>query len=598
MKKGSYKILLLVVMVGVLMVVFTTNKKIVFTEAELAWMIDHPHITVAPDPTYGPIEFFDDQGVFKGVAADYLKWIEDKTPLTFEIMEYSTWPQALAAVQNHEVDMLSAAIKTEQREQYLDFSSTYFSVPNVIVARTTHEDGVQLEDLVGQKVLVIEDYATEDFVSLNYPEIDLITVGSTVEGLSLVSLGTYDYMVVSLAQASYYLPDSKITNIKVCGEINFENEVAFGVKEAYAPLIPILNKTLDAMPEKLKDGIYFKWVNLDLEGGLSKTVVTIIIIGVVTLLGGIGVVLFFNHILQDRVKEKTHDLKTELEERKKIEKDLADLNDHLEDKVKQRTLELQKAFDDLKKIQGDLIESEKMASLSKILINISHHLNTPIGTCITVNSFDAMVLKTIKLKDVDADTHRSIDQLKESNGITGRELERAKEFIRAMRDTTSIKSDTCKKEINICKYFDHLNQSYGQAFLEKNVTFKTRCDLDIGLMISKDHLDNIFGNLINNSLAFAFKDKPSGQINIEATCSERHFMFVYKDNGVGIDKAISKNIFDPLFTTNMGKTSGWGLSVLYNTVKFALDGHVDFKEDSKEGVEFKITFDINKGRIL
>ena len=124
------------------------------------------------------------------------------------------------------------------------------------------------------------------------------------------------------------------------------------------------------------------------------------------------------------------------------------------------------------------------------------------------------------------------------------------------------------------------------------------CDIDVELLISKMNLDNIFINLIDNSIDFGFENRSSGIINIDAIYHDDIIKMVYKDNGIGIKEDITKNIFDPLFTTNMGKTSGWGLSMLYNTVKFALNGHIDFKSKLDEGVEFCITLNIDKGRII
>lgn len=40
--------------------------------AERAWLAAHPHIRVASDPDYPPVEFFDDQGLYRGTAAETL----------------------------------------------------------------------------------------------------------------------------------------------------------------------------------------------------------------------------------------------------------------------------------------------------------------------------------------------------------------------------------------------------------------------------------------------------------------------------------------------------------------------------------------------
>lgn len=598
MKNGRLIIIVISVLLIILISIIVINDNIEFTNEEIMWMKEHPVIYIAPDPTFGPIEFFDDSGKFKGVAADYIQWIEDKTPLNFEVIKYDTWSEVLLAIQNDEVDMLSAVTPTERRDSYLKFSETYFTIPNVILARNEYKGKVDLSNLSNHKVVVIDDYATEDYISLNYPNIDLVPVKSTEEGLALVSLGTYNYMVISLAQASYYLPESGITNLKVCGEIPFDNELAFGVRESYEPLIYILNKALKEMPKELEDSIYMNWITVEFNNGISKEVVLTLIIIFLVILVIIIAILFFNHVLKQTVAQKTQALNNELNERKKIENDLAELNEHLEDEVSKRTIELQVAFNDLKEVQNNLVASDKMASLSKMLINISHNLNTPIGTSITLNSFEESLIKKIDLVNVDETLSCNISQLKNSNKMIAVELEDARIFLNEMKKLSNIKIESTTYKVNIYKYLCNLEANFKRPFSDNNVEMIINCGKNIELLISKANLDNIFINLINNSIEFGFEHKESGIISVETIYYEDTIKFIYKDNGIGIKEDISKNIFDPLFTTNMGKTSGWGLSILYNTVKFALNGNIDFKSKLNEGVEFIITLDINKERII
>jgi len=59
--------------------------------------------------------------------------------------------------------------------------------------------------------------------------------------------------------------------------------------------------------------------------------------------------------------------------------------DHLEELVAARTLELQASVEHQIQIQRQLIESEKMASLGRLVAGISHELNTPIGVSLTAS---------------------------------------------------------------------------------------------------------------------------------------------------------------------------------------------------------------------
>ncbi len=83
-------------------------------------------------------------------------------------------------------------------------------------------------------------------------------------------------------------------------------------------------------------------------------------------------------LLQNRMlKLGKEQLRYQVVVRKEAEQMLEEVNSHLEGLVKERTLELEQSIRDLQETQEELIESEKSVALSKVLVDISHYLNTP-----------------------------------------------------------------------------------------------------------------------------------------------------------------------------------------------------------------------------
>lgn len=56
-----------------------------FTTEEANWLSQHPTIRIGPDPTFSPIEYFDDDGNFQGIAADYLRLLEKNLARHFRL---------------------------------------------------------------------------------------------------------------------------------------------------------------------------------------------------------------------------------------------------------------------------------------------------------------------------------------------------------------------------------------------------------------------------------------------------------------------------------------------------------------------------------
>jgi len=61
------------------------NNSILLTTEEKLWLEAHPTIRLAPDPSFQPIEYFDINGDYKGIGADYVKLIEKKLDSNFKL---------------------------------------------------------------------------------------------------------------------------------------------------------------------------------------------------------------------------------------------------------------------------------------------------------------------------------------------------------------------------------------------------------------------------------------------------------------------------------------------------------------------------------
>lgn len=537
-----------------------------FTDAELDWIENHQLVRYAPDIGFGPIEYVDDDGSLKGASIDYLDWISTSTGITFEPVIYDNWSDVIEGAQAKAIDLI-VATKTAPREEYLIFTEAFIAVPNVIITQSDWEGEVSLEGLSGAELLVLEDYAIQDYIEHYYPDISLLPVLTIDEGISRVSLGTDEYMAVSLAQASYFMKEKTITNLKVSGDTHYDNELSFAVRDDWKILRDIIDKALLAMPAETKKEVYSKWVHLETGAIISREailgIVALFLISVLVIL----LVLFFNHILRLRVAEKTEAL--------------AKLNDCLEAKVQQRT--------------SELVEAEKMASLGRMVIGVSHQLNTPIGSAISAASliekrYDE-VLQMVDTGKMSKDAF--IDFLlvsEKATKVINGELNKAKTLIEHFGELSSTIKEQDKKYIKLNNYLNNLIGMYKATLNKNHISVHINCDSNLVLLISRVYLDNIFKNLISNSIQHGFKNLENGQITIDIMRDDTKIYIDYRDDGLGIDQSLLSNVYEPLFTTSMGKTTGIGLNILYNTVVVSLKGEMKLNSDLGQGVQFYMSF--------
>jgi signal transduction histidine kinase len=571
-----------------------TKEEIEWTQAELDWMAEHPVIRIALDYNFGPIEYLNDEGELEGATVDYITWIEAHTPLEFQYEEIGEWSKIVQASKKKEIDMLVATM-TEYREEYLLFTEPFISVPNIIITRIDGPSNIVLDDLYYNDLVVLKDYAIVDYLSFNYPDINLKTATSLDEGISLIVFGTEDYMVVSLAQASFYMKEKAVTNLKVAGNTGYNNDLSFGIRDDWPMLRKIMNKALSTMSAQEHKRIYSKWITIDVDQFIRQEVVYAIMILIAIILAALISILFFNHVLRLRVDERTALYKQELHDRKKAEEDLAALNDTLEDKVRERTEELSAAIHDLKQVQQKLIETEKMASLGRVIMGVSHQLNTPIGTSISLVSLLKKKQEEVENRIINGQLSKQefltyLETTSEAVNMVEKELFRSKDFIEHFKEMSANTYPQEKKRVHMPTYLYNVLGIFANRLNNKRVEVTIECDDNLEIYTSLVYLNNIFKNLISNSLKHGFRDTKSGNIFISVEKENDHVEIRYKDDGIGIERDILTSVYEPLFTTSMGKYTGLGLNILYNTVVTSMNGSLDLSSELGLGVNFLIKF--------
>jgi len=82
------------------------------SDEERAWLSEHPAIRIAPAPNFPPVEFFDNQGTYHGIAAYYAAILESKLGIRFEVEQRSAWAEVVEGTKLREVDVWMEAADT------------------------------------------------------------------------------------------------------------------------------------------------------------------------------------------------------------------------------------------------------------------------------------------------------------------------------------------------------------------------------------------------------------------------------------------------------------------------------------------------------
>ncbi len=282
------------------------QRKLHLNEEERAWLTEHPVLRTAIDINWAPVEFVDEQGEYRGITADYLKRLEELLGVRFEVATDLNRQQSMAAFKQGQFDIFTSVRRTPQREAYMDFTDSYTGFPISIFTSSRIPYVGSMEKLEGLKVGVLEGYATQDLLSRYHPNIELVLVSNTVEGLEKLSDGEIDAYVGALLVTSYYIGQEGFTDIKVAGETPYYYEQSMGAHKGNPLLLSILNKALAAIAEEERDTIYNRWVGVHYERHFDYSQVWKIVLPILAV---VHLLVFWNWQLNRVVSRRTAELK-------------------------------------------------------------------------------------------------------------------------------------------------------------------------------------------------------------------------------------------------------------------------------------------------
>ena len=296
---------------------------VVLSEAERRWIGEHPTIRVAADREWAPIEFVGENGAFQGLAMDHVTRIEELVGLRFDFDTESSWPEAVARLENRELDMFTAAVETPERREFARFTTPYLSLPAMIFMRNDETFVNGLTGLAGRRVAVVRNYAVTEFLRNRAENFELVELEDVDDALRSVVRGETDAYVGTLLVTAYHLRQLGISNVMVAGDIPFQINVSMAARSDWPELHAILEKALRAITEQERAAINNRWMGMQISSPLDYTMIWR------WSLAGMSILVLFvgwNWYLQRKtatqeaeLRCKNRDLQMEVEERRRAE---------------------------------------------------------------------------------------------------------------------------------------------------------------------------------------------------------------------------------------------------------------------------------------
>lgn len=269
---------------------------------------------------------------------------------------------------------------------------------------------------------------------------------------------------------------------------------------------------------------------------------------------------------------------------------LAEANSNLEEKVRQRTQALEEASE-------QVLQSEKMASLGRMVAGFAHEINTPVGIALSAVSLSEETIRQLRgmldqeeVSEEEFTAH--LETLKQADRLAFANLNRAAELVRSFKRTSIDQSTDHARLYDVAEVFSDVVATLHNQFKNTRIEIKLDCPEAIQVYGAPGHLEQLLTNLLLNSLKHGFADgRLAGEITISASQQTKDQLeIVYRDNGQGMREEVLQHAFEPFFTTSRGDGgTGLGLYICYNIVKNQLRGDILLDSRPSEGCRFSIS---------
>lgn len=324
-----------------------------------------------------------------------------------------------------------------------------------------------------------------------------------------------------------------------------------------------------------------------------------------------------------RQLEAYDQLKTEIAQRKQVEKELRES----EASERHKSQQLEQTLQDLRHTQMQLVQSEKMSSLGQLVAGVAHEINNPVnfihGNIHHARIYTQDLLELLQLYQQEH-PHPS-QTIQEKTEVI--DLEFLREDLPKLLTSMRVGANRIREIVGSLRAFSRLDEAE-----VKDVDIHEGIDSTLMILQSRlkatptrpeiqvikeygqlpkiecyaGQLNQVFMNIVSNAIdaletsweQAASKSEPSSDflptIRICTTViANMRVVIRIADNGIGMSEAVQQRLFDPFFTTKpVGKGTGLGMSISHQVVTERHKGSLRCLSTLGQGTELSVEIPI------
>ena len=201
-----------------------------------------------------------------------------------------------------------------------------------------------------------------------------------------------------------------------------------------------------------------------------------------------------------------------------------------------------------------LLRVQKIASVAEVAAGVAHEINNPLG--IIQNYITLLKRKPA----IDDDSQQKLSKVED-------ELQRISGIVESLLSFSRRKTLPMKR-VNLAAVLDETLLLLNHKLKEKQIALRRTQNADEAPIIGDENqLKQVIMNLVVNSID-AVAEAGTIEIALNARQEEGYVELAVTDNGSGIPPEVMDKIFDPFFSTKLGKkNTGLGLSICQHIIE-------------------------------
>ena len=225
---------------------FTGDEGLVLSNSELEYIGRKKTIRAGVMLGRAPLQYQAKNGEIRGISIEVLKYIEEQTGLTYEIVPFHNWEEYSRAVEEGTVDMVIGIVDDYEGTGSDSCALTlpYLSVPLQLIMNDKVE---KLADMSGKRLALQKSLLKEQNTGGEVLYYD------NIEGcMEAVHEGDADYCYGNSYAVQYYMAGHDYKNLLTFAQSeNWSQKYCFGIRRPVdIMLLSIMNKVIRVLPEE------------------------------------------------------------------------------------------------------------------------------------------------------------------------------------------------------------------------------------------------------------------------------------------------------------------------------------------------------------